>query len=279
VSTPNSNVKWIVGALVLLVALAAGAYLWLHQRASAPLASAPAAQAPANVATAPPPVQHPITQAVVTAAPAHSAPLPALADSDGLVHQTLSEIGAAGAGKLLAGHALIAHMVGTINALTGRHLPENLLPVRAPAGSFRVERTADGELVMAPDNITRYAHYARVFDKLDTQALVDAYVHAYPLFQQAWRQLGYPRTQFNDRLVTVLDLLLKTPVPAKPPKLEGAGGLYRFVDPRLENLAIGQKILIRLGPKQETAVLAKLRAIRAALTGKHPAAPATTTTH
>lgn len=38
------------------------------------------------------------------------------------------------------------------------------------------------------------------------------YVQLYPLFQQANVELGYPKSHFNDRVVTVIDHLLAAPV-------------------------------------------------------------------
>ena len=263
---------WIVAALILLAVIVAGGYLLLHQaKHPAPAPAAAASTAPAPAATAPAPEAHPISEASVSPAPASTTPLPALGDSDGMLRDVLARLGGDGAGKLLVGGSFIQRIVATINALPSDRLPSNVLPVRSPPGSFEVAQ-ADGATVMAPANAHRYARYAKLLEQADAQQLVDWYVHAYPLFQDAWRQLGYPKSQFNDRLVQVLDLLLKTPVPAKAPQLEGADGLYRFVDPQLENLAIGQKILLRLGPAQETAALAKLRAIRAKLVGRHPSA-------
>ena len=81
---------------------------------------------------------------------------------------------------------------------------------------------------------------------------------------------------FNDRLVEVIDLLLATPEPAEPPRLrltEVKGPIaperpwvrYEFADPRLQSLAAGQKILVRMGLANERRVKAWLTAFRAEL--------------
>jgi hypothetical protein len=44
--------------------------------------------------------------------------------------------------------------------------------------------------------------------------------------------------------------------------------LYEFADPSLEQRSAGQKMLIRMGPVNESRVKAKLRDIRRALTGQ-----------
>ena len=52
---------------------------------------------------------------------------------------------------------------------------------------------------------------------------------------------------------------------------------YAFADPSLQALSVGQKAMLRIGPANEAAVKAKLRAIRARLVGsglgKAPASP------
>ena len=40
---------------------------------------------------------------------------------------------------------------------------------------------------------------------MDTQQLADLYFRFYPLFQQAYEDLGYPGQYFNDRLVEAID--------------------------------------------------------------------------
>jgi len=44
--------------------------------------------------------------------------------------------------------------------------------------------------------------------------------------------------------------------------------LFEFADPSLEQLSAGQKIMIRIGPVNESRVKAKLADIRHALTGQ-----------
>nr|WP_244962510.1 DUF3014 domain-containing protein [Oleiagrimonas soli] len=248
----------------------------MTHRASKPAAeslpASAASTAPAAASTAP---EHPISQVTVAPSHASSAPLPSLDDSDGVVHDAMTRFGGDKAGELLTGKALIPHIVATVNALSGKRLPASVLPVHSPRGTFTVAQADGDSAVMAPANEARYAPYVDVLEKADTDQLVAWYVHNYPLFEQAWRQLGYPQKHFNDRLVQVLDLLLATPEPAQPPYLEGAAGVYRFQNPQLENLAVGQKMLLRLGPGREAKVKAKLRAIRAAVAGQKMPQPAT----
>jgi hypothetical protein len=141
------------------------------------------------------------------------------------------------------------------------------MPVR-PVGGSVVTTQADGRILLRADNAERYATYLRVMEQAETQKLVQAYVHFNPLFQKAYEELGYPHGYFNDRLVEVIDHLLATPDVPAPIDLTQPKVLYEFADPSLEQRSAGQKMLIRMGPVNESRVKAKLRDIRRALTGQ-----------
>jgi hypothetical protein len=105
------------------------------------------------------------------------------------------------------------------------------------------------------------------------RAAVEIYAQAYPLFQQAYEQLGYPGKYFNDRLVEAIDDLLAAPEVDAPLKLMQPKVLYEFADPDLETRSAGQKILIRMGKDNALKVKAKLREVRqelAAASGRKP---------
>jgi hypothetical protein len=264
----SSAGSWVVAIVVVAIVIVAGGYMAyraMHPVASAPAASAPAAAAPA--ATTEAPVRHPIEQAVAPAS-ASTAPLPALADSDASV---LSALGAIGGGQeltaLLLPKQVIEHIVATVDALPRHALGHSVLPVRGPKGRFATTG-ADGVTVMDAANAQRYAVYMQTLQDVDTRALVGWYVHAYPLFEQAYRQLGYPNGHFNDRLVEVIDHLLATPELSRPAALVRVNEHYEYVDPALESLSVGQKMLLRTGPADEAAIKAKLRDLRAQLTGR-----------
>jgi hypothetical protein len=148
--------------------------------------------------------------------------------------------------------------------------------VHTPKGAFLVER-AGGAVTMAPRNADRYAPYLQVLQRVDPRALVAWYVRHYPLFQQAYRDLGYPKGYFNDRLIVAIDDMLAAPAPATPVQLVQPKVFYRYADADLEARSAGQKLLMRLGPADETLVKSKLRVLRGLLTGS--ALPADASVH
>jgi hypothetical protein len=117
-----------------------------------------------------------------------------------------------------------------------------------------------------PKNFERYKPMVTVISQIDARQLGAIYVHYYPLFQQAYQNLGYPTGYFNDRLVQVIDLLLETPQPSGPIQLVRPNVMYTFADPSLEARPAGQKLLIRMGPENAAAIEAKLKELRAVIT-------------
>ena len=272
-----STGSWFAAVVVVLAVVAAGAFLaYRAMHADRSGATAPMASAPAATGTTSAPIQHPIAQARVFPASGSTAALPALDQSDDDVASALEQLaGNSPLSALLVRPQIIARIVATIDALPGRSLGGFMLPTHTPKGAF-IAQDVGGDTVIGDGNAARYAPYMRVVEQADPQALVAWYVHAYPLFQQAYQQLGYPKGYFNDRLLVVIDNLLAAPEPAQPPALQRSNAHYIYADPDVEALSSGQRLLLRVGPANEATIKAKLRAIRSLLVGQqlHPAAAA-----
>ena len=266
---------WVPAVIAVAAIVAVGAYIaWRATRPGAGPAPAASTTAAAAGTAAPAPasaIQHPIAQAAVPAS-ASTAPLPALDDSDASVRSALVALGGDGLKDLLLPQSVVNHIVATVDALPRHALGSSfILPLRTPRGAFRAGET-QGILTADARNAERYAPYMAVVQHADPRALVAWYVHSYPLFQQAWRELGYPKGYFNDRLIVAIDDMLAAPAPAQPPALQLVQGRYVYVDPALESLSVGQKLMLRLGPSNEAELKAKLRTIRNLLTAGPPSA-------
>jgi hypothetical protein len=266
--------SWVGAVIVVLGILLAGGYLArkaMHlstpQIAVAPPASNASTSAPVSAASAP--IQHPIEEAQAGPATASTAALPALGDSDAGVASALARLAGGDAlTSLLVRQQIIARIVATIDALPRRGLSTYMMPVHTPKGVFSTDDSGSATVIGAK-NAARYAPYMKIIEAADPQAVVAWYVHAYPLFQEAYQQLGYPKGYFNDRLIVVIDDMLTAPEPAQPPALMRSRTYYVYTDPTLESLSAGQKLLLRVGPANEATIKDKLRAIRAALIGQH----------
>jgi len=260
----RKTLLWI-GALAVLLA-AGGLYYFVTQPPPPERAPAPP---PPTVAATPPPAAPPPIANPVPAAPAAAA-LPALDASDDPLRADLD--GLAGKGTLeglLRPENLVRHLVATVDGLPRAHLDLEQRPLRRASGEF-LALGPDDAAVMNPRNAERYAPYVRVLARLDMHQLAALYFRYYPLFQQAYRDLGNPDGYFNDRLVEVIDHLLATPDVPEPIRLVRPNVMYQYADPKLQGLSVGQKLLIRLGPAQRHTALAQLRALRAAVARPPP---------
>ncbi|MEO5829243.1 MAG: DUF3014 domain-containing protein, partial [Rhodanobacter sp.] len=266
-----STGSWIAAVIVVLAIAAGGVYLVRKamNAGETPMAAPNATNAaPLTGAPGQTVIQHPIEQAQVGPAVASSSPLPTLEGSDESVADGLARLaGGSDLSALLVRQRIVERLVATLDALP-RHeaLGSFTLPAHPPKGAVVVDN-ADGSMVLAANNSERYAPYLQVVDATDPQALVSWYVHAYPLFQQAYQQLGYPKGYFNDRLIVVVDDLLAAPELATPAHLLRSNAYYVYADPALESLSTGQKLMMRVGLAAQARLKLKLRAIRAQLVG------------
>jgi len=235
-----------------------------------PKPAAPPPPAPPAAVQPPAPVEPQIRHPVTGQQPSLEKPLPALGVSDATIRNALSE--------LIADKTLIEYfplrdfvrrVVATIDNLPREKLALRLMPVKLPGGKFLVTGE-QGNYAISAENAARYAPYLRLAEALDTGKLVSLYVHFYPLFQQAYQELGYPKAYFNDRLVEVIDHLLDAPELQAPAKLVQPKVFYLYADPDLESRSAGQKILMRIGNENAAKIKAKLREIRAELVRQTP---------
>lgn len=164
----------------------------------------------------------------------------------------------------------------TVDSLAREHSPSGIWPVLPTPGRFLVEERAEGT-VIAPENAARYTPLVLLAGTIDVPAAVRLYRRMYPLLQQAYRDLGFSGRYLNDRVVEVIDVLLATPDAPEAPRvqlLQIRGPVpslqpwvrYQFVDPDLEALSAGQKILVRTGPVNQRRLKAKLAELRKELT-------------
>jgi hypothetical protein len=258
--------KPAIGVAAAVVVVAAGSWFYLHRR-QAVLPRAPAATQQPAEPPAEPAIQHPLPEGPGEAS---KAPLPALADSDAPLRDALGAVvGSAAVKDYLQPENIIRHMVVTIDNLPRQKVAVDKRPTRPLAGSFK----ANGDELHAtldPQNYARYRPMVAVISRLDMRELAAVYVRFYPLFQNAYQDLGYPNGYFNDRLVQVIDSLLATPQLTGPVDLVRPNVMYTLADPALESRPAGQKLLIRMGPDNEAAIKTKLMELRAAVTASPP---------
>ncbi|HEY4294140.1 DUF3014 domain-containing protein [Luteibacter sp.] len=267
----SSGSKWVAGLLVVAIAAGVGVFVYREKLAGEKAASPPFAtassSAPAHAGTAHDAAlpQHPIGPASGS-----TAALPPLDQSDDAVLAGLLALTGDDALKsLLKPQAIISRMVSTIDALPKHTIGMNIVPLRTPTGRFQVQ-SDDGMFVESKKNLERYDTYMYVADHVNPQVAAAWYKRNYPLFQEAYRDLG-TGGYFNDRLIEVIDHLLAAPEPKGILQLIPAKEGYVYANPDDEQLSVGQKFMIRVGSANEAKLKAKLRALREAILADAPA--------
>lgn len=200
--------------------------------------------------------------------------LPSLADGGGFVKERLATLFSRNdLLTFLQADGFVRKSVATVDNLARPQAASRLWPVNPTTQRFSTQVGADGIEVIHPTNSLRYASMVRLIESVDSAQAVAVYAELYPMFQQAYEELGFPNGYFNDRLVQVLDHLISTPVPATPPAvaLVAVKGSvpslrpwvrYEYVDPALEAQSAGRKILMRVGAENQRRLQAKLKDLR-----------------
>ena len=278
----------IAAAIVILILLGGGWYWWQQRHVVAPppavaaavptpTAAAPAAS-PAPAAPSAPAIQHPIEPQAAASA---TAPL-TLDTADGVMRQALIDLlSTKPVSSWMRTDDFVRRAVATVDGLGSAHSAPRLWPVNPTVGRFVVQRDGETETV-GGNNAARYAGFVGFVESVDVTRAAALYRRHYPLFQDAYKELGYPQGYFNDRLVAVLDQMLATPEPSGPLAVrivEVKGEVastqpwlrYEFTDPQLEALPAGSKLLLRMGPDNARRVKAKLRALRTVVAKQPPA--------
>jgi hypothetical protein len=260
----DKAIWWSFG-IVLAAAIAIGVYYRFYSSVPAKPAP-PVAVTPPPAASPGPAIQHPIP----TEAGQQQGPLPPLDQSDPVVREALTGLlGKPAVVKFLVPHEIVRDVVVTVDNLPRKKVAAELRPVQPTAGDTAVDAQA-GQSILSDQNYARYAPVMQVVSAMDPKALADLYFRLYPLFQQAYENLGYPGKYFNDRMVLAIDSLLATPDVPGPIYVVRPKVFYQFSDPKIEGLPAGQKLLIRMGPQNASVIKQKLQQFRAIITATPP---------
>jgi hypothetical protein len=193
--------------------------------------------------------------------------LPPLDQTDALVRELVKALsGHASVAAWLMTDGLIRNFVVVVANIADGKSPARHLQSLRPSGPFST-MSRDGQLYIDPRGYQRYDGVAAAVGSIDAAGASQLYAQLKPRIEEAYRELGYPEPSFDRTLERAIVALLATPVPegAVRVRVEEEGIGYSFADVRLERLTAAQRQLLRMGPKNEAAVQASLRAIALAL--------------
>lgn len=259
--TPYKLPLTIVGIAVLV---AVGTLVFLSREQPDGAATQPQS-AQTMPAPAVAPIEHPVPAPPILI---DDAPLPSLTNSDAAFLEHVGEIfNLKQYGEQLILESMITRFVVIVDNLDRRNLPLGHMLTQPPKGKFMVTKAGEDKLFIDERNFQRYDPFVTMLEAMEVKAFVALYTKYYPLFQQAYEEIGYPNKYFNDRFVKIIEHLGATPKLANGPiALVQPVVIYQFADPKLEKLSSGQKVMIRMGGNNAARVKLKLIELRNALT-------------
>jgi hypothetical protein len=188
-----------------------------------------------------------------------------LDSSDALIRRLAGEFSAhPSIGAWLPASDIIRRVAAAVDAVAEGRSPAKQIDFFLPGEKFKV-LTRSGREYLDPASYDRYAPAAEVFISCNARDLARFYRGLRPLFQEAYRELGYPSGDFDLPLKQAILELLAAPVVEGEIRLERKVKTYMFADPALEGLSEAQKHFLRMGPESVAAVQIKLRELAAAL--------------
>jgi len=254
----KKNLPWIMAGV--LVASVVIVILWPRKEAAEPPRAVPP-EPPAEV-TEPPVIEPPPPPPMAQEPEVQVDPLPALAESDSEIRQSLTDLASSEAVQTyLVPAGIIRKMVVTVDNLPRDKVSMRVRAVPDLPGRFAASGSEDTP-VLDEANFARYRTFVTVVAALDAARVVEQYRRWYPLFQQAYEELGYPGKAFHTRVIECIEDLLAAPQVPPGTRLARPKVLYEFADPDLEARSAGQKMLMRMGPENAARIKSKLQEIR-----------------
>lgn len=240
-------------ALAIVVLLAAAVVLFFLLRRPPP--PPPVAEAIAEVEL--PPAEEP----VIVDDETEPIDLPPLDGSDELVRRLVADISSRPElARWLATDDLARRFVAAVDNVAEGASPRPHLAAIEPDEPFTAGE-AGGRAWMDEDSYRRYDTLTAVVGSLDVEGTAQLYRALRPLFDDAYRELGYPEGRFEESARRAVATVLGVPRIEGPIELERKVMSYRYADPRLEALSDAEKQLLRLGPRNLTIVQEKVRAV------------------
>ena len=231
-----------------------------QQQPAPPAAEPTVAEPPVEVAPEPDPPP------VVTEPGQATLQLPALNASDGFVATELRGLGnGAALVRLLAEDQIIRKFVVLVENISRGAFPQTGLPYKALGQEMPVRSIDENLFVMDQAAHSRFDGVVDTLVALDTDAAMALYRALAPLLQQAYAEIGFGDSSFDQTLQRAIGNVLDTPDIPGPYQLVKPSVMYLYADAGTENLQEMHKQLIRIGPANTRKLKAKLREFLARL--------------
>ena len=241
---------WITAILLAVAAVAVG--FLLFKRPAPPPAAAPTAQATAAPQTE---AREPLGPGV------EPVDLPPLVLTDPFVRELLGKLSSSPTlAAWLATDGLIRAFVVSVENVADGTSPARHVRALAPRAPFRT-LSEGGITTVDPRSYSRYDGIANAATSMDPAGLARVYSILKPRLLEAYTELGHPDGNLDMALERAIVHLLQTPVVDEPIALRPRVLSFRYERDDLEALSPAQKLLLRMGPRNERTVQDQLRAV------------------
>ncbi len=271
--------RWQLVGLVIAAVFAAALVWWLMQHSTSPTptpdetqTSVPlAVSSVANEAPLPEPVatvmELPDAEVNSNQAPAVTeqlaivedvAPRPetnddqlTLTNSDPKIARQFAEELPSNPLPLLTDEYMVRKFVRAVNALADGNLVSQYRPFVPPQSTFRSAPLTEDTWRIDESNYARYTPYIDLLEKIGPEKLVALHRQYLPLMEQAFRELGSEKPNYETALRAALQELSSPSKTGFVPVLVRPSVMFKFQDKQLESLPAVQKLLLRMGPDNQ----------------------------
>lgn len=188
--------------------------------------------------------------------------LPGLNNSDAFVAQRLAAMErGASLLRLMVSDELIRKFVVFAQNISEGDLPQLEYPLRRVRPEFSVREVDENLYELDPASYRRYDTLIDTLVAIDPQEAMRLYRTLRPLFQEAYRELGFTGS-FDEVLVQAIDEILEARTAEGPFQLIKPSVMYLFADSQIEDFSPVEKQLLRMGPENAAKLKGRLPAYR-----------------
>jgi hypothetical protein len=159
---------------------------------------------------------------------------------------------------------LLRRLAVVIENANRGELPRRQLDFLAPVGKYQVKEVGEAEdrrLFVDPLSFARYDRYLDMLESVTPDMLASLFVDAYPLLDEALRELGDAEPA-SPQLMAAIDQILAVPVLRDDIELVQPKVFFEYADPALEGLTLLQKQVLRMGPDNTERLQAYVVSLR-----------------
>jgi hypothetical protein len=228
---------------------------------------APAPTPAAPIAPPAAPAAIVVSEPVVPEEPEEIIELPVLNESDAFLTGRVQDL-ETGARllNLIVPDDVIRKFVVFVDNVADSNLPQLEYPVRRPSQGMAVRELDENLFEMQTVSYQRYTPIVDGLVAVSPERALAIYRVMQPLFQEAYRELGYTNRDFDDTLLRAIDTVLNADTAEGPFQLIKPKVMYIYADSDIERLSPVEKQLLRLGPQNAEKLKLSLRQYRALLT-------------